>query len=196
MAVTGIVLHRLRVRPHDRQPQGVPRARPTINHYGEWLRDARSCPRSRAPSSLWLLRIGLIVAFALHIHAAYALTRMNHRARPDEYASQRDYVAANFASRTMRWTGDHRRPVRRLPPRRPHVGRRPTPTSSAATRTTTWSPASSACRVAIIYIVANLALGVHLFHGAWSLFQSLGLEQPAVQQVAPHVRHGVRRGRS
>ena len=32
--------------------------------------------------------------------------------------------------------------------------------------------------VAIIYIVANLALGFHLFHGAWSLFQSLGWNNP------------------
>src|SRR3546814_7233696 len=32
--------------------------------------------------------------------------------------------------------------------------------------------------VAIIYIVANLALGLHLFHGAWSMFQSLGLNNP------------------
>ena len=29
-----------------------------------------------------------------------------------------------------------------------------------------------------IYIVANVALGVHLFHGAWSMFQSLGLNNP------------------
>ena len=42
--------------------------------------------------------------------------------------------------------------------------------------------------VAIFYIVANLALGVHLLHGAWSLFQSLGLEQPALQRVAAVVR--------
>jgi succinate dehydrogenase / fumarate reductase cytochrome b subunit len=32
--------------------------------------------------------------------------------------------------------------------------------------------------VAIFYIVANLALGVHLLHGAWSLFQSLGVNHP------------------
>ena len=25
------------------------------------------------------------------------------------------------------------------------------------------------------YILANLALGVHLYHGVWSMFQSLGL---------------------
>ena len=32
--------------------------------------------------------------------------------------------------------------------------------------------------VAAIYIVANIALGLHLFHGAWSMFQSLGLNNP------------------
>ncbi|MCY7287619.1 MAG: succinate dehydrogenase, partial [Cryobacterium sp.] len=29
-----------------------------------------------------------------------------------------------------------------------------------------------------LYIVANIALGFHLFHGAWSLFQSLGWNNP------------------
>jgi succinate dehydrogenase cytochrome b subunit len=28
--------------------------------------------------------------------------------------------------------------------------------------------------VALAYVIANLALGVHLYHGAWSLFQSMG----------------------
>jgi succinate dehydrogenase / fumarate reductase cytochrome b subunit len=32
--------------------------------------------------------------------------------------------------------------------------------------------------VSAIYIVANIALGVHLFHGAWSMFQSLGVNNP------------------
>jgi succinate dehydrogenase / fumarate reductase cytochrome b subunit len=32
--------------------------------------------------------------------------------------------------------------------------------------------------VAVLYIVANLALGVHIFHGAWSMFQSLGVNNP------------------
>ena len=27
---------------------------------------------------------------------------------------------------------------------------------------------------ALLYIVGNVALGIHLFHGVWSLFQSLG----------------------
>ena len=27
-------------------------------------------------------------------------------------------------------------------------------------------------------MVANLALGVHIYHGAWSMFQSLGINNP------------------
>jgi succinate dehydrogenase / fumarate reductase cytochrome b subunit len=32
--------------------------------------------------------------------------------------------------------------------------------------------------VAILYVAGNLALGIHLFHGAWSMFQSLGWNNP------------------
>jgi succinate dehydrogenase / fumarate reductase cytochrome b subunit len=32
--------------------------------------------------------------------------------------------------------------------------------------------------VALLYIVANIALAFHIYHGAWSLFQSLGSANP------------------
>ena len=32
--------------------------------------------------------------------------------------------------------------------------------------------------VAFFYIVANILLGIHLFHGAWSIFQSFGWNNP------------------
>ena len=32
--------------------------------------------------------------------------------------------------------------------------------------------------VAIIYVAANIALAWHVFHGAWSMFQSLGVNNP------------------
>jgi len=32
--------------------------------------------------------------------------------------------------------------------------------------------------VSAIYITAMLALGLHLYHGAWSMLQSLGLNHP------------------
>ena len=32
--------------------------------------------------------------------------------------------------------------------------------------------------MALLYIAGNVALGIHLFHGAWSLFQSMGWNNP------------------
>src|SRR4029077_13126798 len=54
---------------------------------------------------LWSLRPALIPALLLHIHAAYGLTVVNRHARSVKYQGPRDYQVANFASRTMRWTG-------------------------------------------------------------------------------------------
>jgi succinate dehydrogenase / fumarate reductase, cytochrome b subunit len=32
--------------------------------------------------------------------------------------------------------------------------------------------------ISAIYIIANLALGLHLYHGLWSMFQSMGWNHP------------------
>jgi succinate dehydrogenase / fumarate reductase cytochrome b subunit len=111
------------------------------------------------------------------MHAAYALTRMNHRARPTKYASERDYVAADWASRTMRYTG-----VIVILFLLFHLA------------DLTWGSANpdfvrgsvyhnmahsfSRVPVAVIYIVANCALALHIYHGAYSLFASLGVSNP------------------
>jgi succinate dehydrogenase cytochrome b subunit len=152
-----------------------------VDDYGEFLRELL-VPIAPRTLVLWLMRIGLITAFALHIHAAYVLTRVNHRARPAKYESHRDYVAANFASRTMRWTGiivalflawhladltwgfanpDFVRgdPYNNLV----YSLQRPV--------------------VAIVYSFAMLALGFHLYHGAWSMFQSMGINNPRINKA-------------
>jgi succinate dehydrogenase / fumarate reductase cytochrome b subunit len=36
--------------------------------------------------------------------------------------------------------------------------------------------------VVTLYVVASLALGIHLFHGTWSMFQSLGINSPRFNQ--------------
>jgi succinate dehydrogenase / fumarate reductase cytochrome b subunit len=129
-------------------------------------------------SILWLFRIGLITAFALHIGASAALTRRNWEARgQDRYDAQRNYAAADYASRTMRWGGTiillfvifH-----------------------LADLTLGWANpvyeygevydniigSLTRAPVAIFYLVAQLALAFHIYHGAWSLFQSLGFANP------------------
>lgn len=150
--------------------------------YGEGLRALLEpiFPRSMF---LWLIRLGLIAAFVLHIHAAYALTRMNHRARNVAYASKRDYVAANFASRTMRWTG-----VIVLLFLVWHLADLTWDVGIATDKFVRGDPYNNMVAsfqrwpVTILYLVANLALVVHIFHGAWSLFQSLGINNPRFNQ--------------
>ena len=149
-----------------------------LNHYGEWLREI-AMPALPRTAFLWLMRIGLIGAFAVHMHAAWALTRMNHRARPTKYASGRDYVAANFASRTMRWTGIivflfvvfHLADLTWGSANPEFVRGEPYQNMVAS---------FSRVPVALTYVIANLALSVHIFHGAWSLFASLGVSNPRI----------------
>jgi succinate dehydrogenase / fumarate reductase cytochrome b subunit len=149
---------------------------PDMNHYAEWLRELL-VPFFPRTVTLWLLRVVLIAAFVLHIHAAYSLTRMNRRARPVGYAAGRDYVAANFASRTMRWTGVivalfvlfHLADL---------TWGTVNPDFVRGDAYNNLVDSFERVPVALLYIVANVALGVHIFHGAWALFNSLGLNNP------------------
>jgi succinate dehydrogenase / fumarate reductase cytochrome b subunit len=148
-----------------------------INEYGEFLREL-FVPLLPRTVTLWILRAGLIAAFALHIHAAYALTRMNRRARAaGHYVAPRDWQAANAASRSMRWTGVvialfvlwHLADLT-WGTVNPDFVRGDVYRNLVASFE---RPANAA-----VYIVANIALALHLFHGAWALFQSLGLNNP------------------
>ncbi len=161
-----------------------------INEYAEQLRTlgGHLAPRTFV---LWLLRLGLIAAFVLHIHAAATLTVLNHKARPTKYQGGRSYGAANFASRSMRWTG-----VIILLYVLFHLA------------DLTWGwwlgddyirgdvyhnvvKSLSSIPVAIIYIVANIALAVHIFHGAWSMFQTLGWNNPKFNAARRYLAIGL-----
>jgi len=152
---------------------------PDIDVYAEALRQLL-VPFAPEHVVLWLLRTGLIIAFLLHIHAAYALTLMNRRARPDEYQGPRNYLAANYASRTMRWSGTifgafllfHLADLTwGIQPAAPETWERG---EVYANFVATFSRAP----VTIFYVVAMVLLGLHLYHGAWSMFQSLGINHP------------------
>jgi len=148
-----------------------------FNHYAEFLRELL-VPILPRTVFLWLLRIGLILAFVFHIHAAYSLTLTNRRARAaGKYVSKRDWQAANLAGRSMRYTG-----VTILAFVIFHL----------ADLTWGWinpdfergdvfrNLVASFERppIAAIYIVANIILGIHLYWGGWAMFQSRGLNNP------------------
>jgi len=147
-----------------------------MNLYGEALRDlgGHLVPRT---TLLWLLRIGLIAMFALHIVAAAQLTVANRRARPAQYQSKRDYVATDYAARTMRWTGVivalfvlfHLADL---------TWGNANPDFVRGDPYNNLVASFERVPVAIVYVVANVALALHLYHGSWSIFQSMGINNP------------------
>jgi succinate dehydrogenase / fumarate reductase, cytochrome b subunit len=153
------------------------------NAYSESLRSLLH-PIVPDHTVLWIMRIGLIAMFAIHLHAAYSLTMMNRRARPTSYA-KRDYVAANWAARTMRWSGIL--VLAFLALHLPNLtwawfpsGLRHNPPADVYFNVVT---SLKVPWIAIAYIVGQLALGVHLFHGSWSIFQSLGINNPRFNRL-------------
>jgi succinate dehydrogenase / fumarate reductase cytochrome b subunit len=146
-----------------------------LNEYAHWLRSLGT-PAMPETAALWVTRVLLLLCVVFHIHAAYALTRMNTEARPIGYRN-RGYVKASYASRTMRWggviillfviyhllhltTGDAH-----------HDFVKDDVYRNVVTGFQVWW-------VAAIYIIANLALGLHLYHGVWAMFGSVGLVNP------------------
>ena len=175
MAVSGIVLM-LFVLGHMVGNLKIYLGADSLNTYSHWLRDVGE-PAVPREVLLWIVRIVLLVAVFAHIDSAARLTRSNRRARPVGYEASREYAAADFASRTMRWTG----PIIAL-------------FVIFHLLDLTWGTANPGFHsgdpyanvvasfqrvpVAIVYVIANLALAVHLYHGSWSLFQTMGWTWP------------------
>ncbi len=144
-----------------------------IDLYGEALRDlgGHIVPRD---SILWLFRIGLIALFGIHIYAAATLTLRNLKARGrGRYDHRRNYEAVNYANRTMRWGGViialfvlYHLADLTIGWANPEFVKGEIYHNVVASLT---RPA-----VAILYLVAQIALAFHIYHGAWSLWQSLG----------------------
>ena len=69
-----------------------------LNHYGALLRQLLH------GAALWVVRLVLLLAVALHIWSATSLTLESRRARPEGYR-ERQWTESTYASRTMRWGG-------------------------------------------------------------------------------------------
>ena len=125
------------------------------------------------PGLLWTARTILIVAVLLHIIAAYQLARMSQKSRPISYKRWRA-VGSDFASRTMRWTGPliglfivYHLLHFTLGTVHPNFDERNV-YHNIISGFQVWY-------VSAIYIIAMLALSLHLYHGTWSMFESVGI---------------------
>jgi succinate dehydrogenase / fumarate reductase cytochrome b subunit len=151
-----------------------------INAYGRFLHETMG-------EVLWPVRFVLLAAVVLHVVAAVQLTRQKQTARPAAYAKWEPQISS-FASRTIRWGGAllffwlifHIL----------HFTIRPQLTSPGFSETDVYGNivlGFSNPLVVAFYVLAMGALALHLFHGAWSSFRTLGLSQPKPRPTARSV---------
>jgi len=146
-------------------PDGIPR----LDHYAQQLR--------AVPPLLWGARVVLLASVILHIVAAVQLTWLNKfKARASRYVKY-TASASNYASRTMIWSGPiiffyiiyHLLDLT--------FG---TVNPQFAEGKVYHNVVTSFQNplVALFYLVANVLLAIHLYHGVWSMFQTLGVSHP------------------
>ncbi len=170
----GIDSLRIRPRPHARQSADLLPDPNQINHYAAFLHATGNI----AP--LWIIRFVLFAAVMVHIVASVQLTKIKSDARPVGYVKKKD-VPTSYAARTMMWSGPiiaafvifhvlHLTvgavmPLREVGVNQPDV------------RYNIVSGFQNPF-VAGFYILAMGLLCMHLYHGLWSLCQSLGWINP------------------
>ncbi len=159
-----------------------------MNGYAAWLRQLGT-PMLPESGALWIMRLLLLGAVVAHVVAAVQLTRLQRAARPVAYKS-RAVVQADYASRTMRWGGviillfivyhlAHLTWGSAHPDfQHPAVGADGTVEYFAYQNLVA---GFKVWWVSAFYMLAQLCLGLHLYHGLWSMFQTLGVPDQSRQ---------------
>jgi len=142
----------------------------TINAYARFLRFDISV--------LWLIRSTLIVAIILHITATVQLALRNKRARPIGY-SRKEAINSSYASRTMYWSGPIVLVFIILHLLQFTAGvLHPEAAFIEGDVYRNMVAGFQVWWVSAWYVFAIVLLGLHLRHGLWSMFQSVGLAHP------------------
>lgn len=175
MAVTGLILFGF-VLGHLAGNLQLYLGAEAINAYGVFLRHLLH------GAGIWIARGGLLVAVVLHIWAATSLTLTSRAARPVAYRRW-EPRESTYASRTMRWGGVivllfviYHLMHFTFGNVHPSFVDGDIYHNMVAGFQVPW--------VSGFYILAMLCLGLHLRHGLWSMFQTLGVSHPRYERYA------------
>jgi succinate dehydrogenase / fumarate reductase, cytochrome b subunit len=176
MAVSGVVLLGFVV-GHMVGNLKVFQGRESFNQYAQGLRQF-GLPFFSDGQLLWLVRLVLLAALLIHITAAFQLTRRSRAARAVGYTKYDRDLAFSYASRTMVWGGViillfvvyH---IMHLTLGTAH------PDFNHADPYHNFVVGFQSVPVSLVYIATMIPLGFHLYHGFWSMLQTLGANNPA-----------------
>jgi succinate dehydrogenase / fumarate reductase, cytochrome b subunit len=149
-----------------------------FDHYAHWLRTMGE-PAVPQRTVLTLIEIVLGVSVVLHMWSAVSLARRASAARPVKYRSKKKSHAQGYATRTMRYGGViiavyvvwHLLDLTFFALNPKGADATPYERMVADFDPSRWY-------ITVWYVVAVLLVGLHLNHGIWSAFQTLGLRSP------------------
>lgn len=143
--------------------------------YAEFLREV-GYPLLPRGGLLWIARLVLLGAVGIHVLSAVQLAQLSRAARPSGYARE-DSLSLSYASRTMRWGG-----VILLLFVVYHLLHFTTGQAHSSfvygAVHQNYVNAFQNPAIFAVYLIAQSALCLHLYHGVWSFFQTLGLSHP------------------
>lgn len=163
----------------------------TIDAYAAFLREMGE-PLVPYGALLWIARAILLVSAALHIVAAVELTLMNRTARLQGYETKKS-LATTFASLTMRYSGVILAlfiVYHLLHLTLGFVGFKPGEFEHLSVYQNVVA-GFSVWYVSAFYILSMAALLLHLDHGVWSMFQTMGLNDARSTSVLRMTSRGV-----
>lgn len=141
-----------------------------LNHYSASLK--------ALPALLWGARLVLLLSVGLHIWSSFQLWLLQREARPVGYVKKAN-AHSTYASRTMLWSGPillafiifH---LLHFTFGTVHPGGPFDPHDVYNNVVTGFQ----VLPVSLFYILAMVLLCLHLYHGLWSIFQTLGFSHP------------------
>jgi|SRR5579872_5605590 len=138
------------------------------------------------PTLLWSVRALLLVSVVMHIVASLQLQKMKVNARPSGYVKT-EAIGSSVASRSMIWSGAMIAAFVIY-----HILDLTTGTVSSgryvdlrAYENLVYS--FRRIPVSAFYIIAMILMGMHLYHGLWSIFQTLGFGHPRYSSKIKHM---------
>ncbi|WP_433477282.1 succinate dehydrogenase cytochrome b subunit [Spirillospora sp. CA-142024] len=149
-----------------------------FNHYAHWLRTMGE-PAVPHRTVLTLIEVVLGASVVLHMWSAVSLARRASAARPVKYRSKKKSHAQGYATQTMRYGGViiavyviwHLLDLTFFVVNPKGADATPYERMVADFDPSRWY-------ITVWYVVAILLVGLHLNHGIWSAFQTLGLRSP------------------
>ena len=161
------------------------------NTYAEHIRTVGT-PMLPYAGLLWVIRAVLIVSLVVHVWSAAALWKRANKARPVKYQVKKN-LSSSFSSRTMRWGGLtlllfviwhllHFTIVKINP-----TGSQAKNITDNPYQLLVHSFAGDGWWMTVIYLIAMLALGLHLHHGTFSACQTLGFTNTATSRARARV---------